>query len=59
MSEEQVEQNTRYGYKFRFEPREPNRTDAGEISNAELQAYIRDLLGLRKDSVEESEQGSV
>ena len=56
LSEEQVDETTRYGYKFKFEPLEPNRTDAGEISNAELQAYIRDLLGLRKESVVDSEQ---
>jgi hypothetical protein len=53
MSEQQTnEQTARYVYKFSYHPQPPKKAEDVEISTSELQAYINNLLGIRKEPSE-------
>ena len=57
MSEEQPSaQPARYVYKYYFAPPSPKRMESGDLSKAELQAYIDGLLGLSKETKEKVNQ---
>lgn len=56
MSEVQEEKRSApYVYRFRFEPRVTSKTELGEVSNAELQKYIDNLLGIKREPEEKRE----
>ena len=56
MSAQQSE--ARYSYRFTLEARRPD-SGAEEPSKAEVQAYINEILGVRKDTKEKQEWASV
>ncbi len=56
MSAQQAE--PKYSYRFTFEARSSN-SGSDEPSKAEIQAYINEVLGIKKESKEKKEWASV
>jgi len=48
----------RYSYRFTLEARSPD-SSADELSKAEVQAYINEILGVRKETKEKQEWASI